>query len=148
MKPASALLTVSGLANVALVVALFTGWGRGGSSTATTEKPAPPDAGLTAPPRGCDQLCDKAKADLDFFIDGLVKGKDPFYTPLAVRTLEHVLAHCLPFHEKAIRDVMPYLREQMVYLVAANATDAQKKTAHDEVLRILREFRARFETGA
>ncbi len=145
MKLTPALLVGSGLANVALVVVLVTGWGRGTSGE--TRKPPPAaDAGLGSA-RGCDHLCEKAKGDLDFLIEGLVKGKDPFYTPLAVRTLEHVLTHCLPFHEKAIHDVMPYLREQMVFLVAANATDEQKKVAHDEVLRILREFRARFDTG-
>lgn len=144
MKPTTVLLVASGLANVALVALLATGWG--GKSTAPCKIVAAPDASVGRV-SGCDQLCEKAKGDLDFFIDGLTKDKDPFYTPLAVRTLEHLMAHCLPMHAKAIHDVMPYLREQMVFLVAANATAEQKKHAHDEVLRILREFRARFGAG-
>jgi len=146
VKPTTVLLIASGLANIALVVALASGWGTTSSSPANKVVTVP-DASL-APANGSDQLCEKAKGDLDFFIEGLTKGKDPFYTPLAVRTLEHVMAHCLPLEAKAIHDAMPYLREQMVYLVAVNATEEQRKRAHDEVLRILREFRARFDSGA
>src|SRR5690606_26719116 len=31
--------------------------------------------------------CDVLKEDLDFFIEGLAKGNDPFFTPIVVRSL-------------------------------------------------------------
>jgi hypothetical protein len=131
------LLAASLIANVVLSVVVAVGW-RG-------EKKAE-EVPTVAPPRGPDALCDTARGDLDFFIEGLQKGNDPFYTPLAIRTLGPVLAYCLPHQRSEIDRAMAFLRERMAYLVAANATPAQKAQAHDEVLRSFIHLRGYFDS--
>jgi hypothetical protein len=120
-------LPVSLAINVALGAALFVGYRR--------------HAQRVAAARG---LCGSVEGNLSFLIDGLERGNDPFYTPLAVQQLESTVVFCRPGLKDHLASVMPTLRQHLIYLVAANTTDEQKRRAHDEALAILRELRARF----
>lgn len=92
-------------------------------------------------------VCEIARGDLDFFIDGLVRGNDPFYTPIVVRTLEQLLVVCLPGQKGEIVTVMARLREHLLFLVAANTSPDQKRVAREDALRVFRDLRARFGSG-
>jgi hypothetical protein len=89
-------------------------------------------------------LCERAKADLDFFIDGLNRGNDAFYSPLIVRTLEPVLEQCLPAHRDDLGPAFQHLRASLVNLIAVNADPETKRGAHKDALEIFRELRAMF----
>lgn len=85
--------------------------------------------------------CDVLKEDLDFFIEGLANGNDPFFTPIVVRSLGSLLPSCFPDNATMIDATMAELRMQLLHLVAANATEDQKRRAHDSALRMFRELR-------
>jgi hypothetical protein len=91
---------------------------------------------------GEKSLCAQIPASLDFFIEGLEKGHDAFYTPIAVHALDKLLMHCVPSRADDISSVMPHLRQQLMYMVTANTPPDRKRAAHDEALRIFRELRA------
>jgi hypothetical protein len=85
--------------------------------------------------------CEALKRDLDFFIEGLSKGNDPFFTPLAVQSMGSLLPSCFPDNAAMIDATMAELRKYLLHLVAENATQEQKRQAHDNALRIFRELR-------
>ncbi len=129
MKPALALSVV---ANVVLVVVLI--MNRGGDDERVENATAPIPSEIP--------YCGTLKKDLDFFIEGLEKKNDPFYTPLAVKTMSGLLPACFPVQKARIAAALGELRSHLVYLVAANTSDDQKKQAHDNALRLFRELRA------
>jgi hypothetical protein len=88
--------------------------------------------------------CETLKKDIDFFIEGLSKGNDPFFTPLVVRSLGSLLPSCFPDNATMIDATMAELRTNLMHLVAANATAEQKRQSHDNALRIFRELRQLF----
>jgi hypothetical protein len=128
MKTQSILLAASVLANVVLVVLLVLG---GGSDETRRDAAA-------------KELCNKVEKDLNFFIEGLERDKDAFYSPLVVRTLEHAIRYCEPSMADELETRMHFLRQQLVYLVAQNVSPERKKTAHDEALKSFRELKEQF----
>jgi hypothetical protein len=127
MKPA---LALSVAINAILVVVLI--MNRGGGDEG--KQPAPISNDLP--------YCETLKKDLDFFIEGLEKKNDPFYSPLAVRTMSGLLPSCFPAQKTRIDAALGELRNHLVYIVAANTSDDQKREAHDNALRLFRELRA------
>lgn len=95
---------------------------------------------LNAPAAYCDFL----RKDLDFFIEGLTKGNDPFFTPLSIRTIGSLLPSCFPGQAEGINASLGALREQLLYLVAANTSQEQKREAHANALKLFRELRDLF----
>lgn len=85
--------------------------------------------------------CLVLKGDLDFFIEGLDKNNDPFFSPLALRTMSGLLATCFPEHKTRINSTLFQLRNHLVYLVAHNASTEQKRIAHDAALGLFRQLR-------
>lgn len=122
-------LGISLLANVTLAALLIVREPSGASS-----------APATAPIAYCDSL----KKDLDFFIEGLVKGNDPFFTPLSIRSMGSLLPSCFPGQAEKINASMGELRQHLLYLVAANTSQEQKRQAHDGALKLFRELRDLF----
>jgi hypothetical protein len=127
MKALKIALGASMALNVAAVVYLLTRDG----STSTSKEPA--------------TLCDRAKADLDFFIDGLNRGNDAFYSPLIVRTLEPVMEQCLPASRDDLGPAFQHLRASLLTLITVNADPETKRRAHDDALKIFRELRGMFD---
>ena len=123
------LLGVSLLANVVLAVLLIFG----DRKIATTENTLKPMA-----------HCEVLKKDLDFFIEGLTKGNDPFFTPLSVQTIGSLLPSCFPEQASQIDASLRDLRQHLLYLVAENTSKDQKRLAHDSALRLFRELRELF----
>ena len=88
--------------------------------------------------------CDVLKKDLDFFIEGLTKGNDPFFTPISIRTIGSLLPSCFPGQTEKINASLGELRQHLLYLVAANTSQEQKQQAHDGALKLFRELRELF----
>lgn len=88
--------------------------------------------------------CDSLKKDLDFFIEGLTKGNDPFFTPLSIRTMGSLLPSCFSGQTEKINALLGELRQHLLYLVAANTSQEQKRQAHDGALKLFRELRDLF----
>jgi hypothetical protein len=86
--------------------------------------------------------CDLLKTDLAFFIEGLEKGNDPYYTPVVVTTISRLLPSCFPAQREKIDASFADLRNHLLYLVAANTSQEQKREAHNNALRIFRELHA------
>jgi hypothetical protein len=125
-RPLAIALAVSVVANAALAVLLF-------------RERAQPRA--TVP---VEALCKRLPTDLDFFIEGLEKNNDPFYTPIITRTFEPTLMHCLPEHADRIKAAILELRGELLQLVGANVPADAKRAAHDNALRLFRELRGMF----
>lgn len=122
-------LGISLLGNVALAMLLIFREPRGVSDTQTITPAA---------------YCDILKKDLDFFIEGLIKGNDPFFTPLSIRTMGSLLPTCFPAQAQKISVSLGELRQHLLYLVAANTSQEQKSQAHDEALKRFQELRDLF----
>lgn len=122
-------LALSVAVNAILVVLLF--MGRGAGEASKSGIPVSNDL----------PYCETLKKDLDFFIEGLEKNNDPFYSPLAVKTMSGLLPGCFPAQKARIEAALGELRNHLVYLVAANTSDDQKRQAHDHALRLFRELR-------
>lgn len=88
--------------------------------------------------------CEILKKDLDFFIEGLTKGNDPFFTPLSVKTMGSLLPSCFPEHASQINASLRDLRQHLFHLVAENTSKDQKRLAHDSALDLFRELRELF----
>jgi hypothetical protein len=110
---------ISLLVNVGLVALLI--------FKETKESPGKPTSTTVA-------YCDSLKKDLDFFIEGLTKGNDPFFTPITIKTLGSLLPSCFPGQTAKINAILGELREHLLYLVAANTSQEQKRQAHDDAL--------------
>jgi hypothetical protein len=125
MKLALALSVICNAILVVVLVASLRGEGRPGSGAAVADVP----------------YCETLKKDLDFFIEGLETKNDPFFSPLAVKTMSGLLPDCFPAHKARIEAAIGELRSHLVYLVAANTSDEQKRQAHDNALLLFRELR-------
>lgn len=88
--------------------------------------------------------CDLLKKDLDFFIEGLAQGNDPFFTPITIKTLGSLLPSCFAGQDAKINAIVGELRQHLLYLVAANTSQEQKRQAHDSALKLFRELRDLF----
>lgn len=121
-------LALSVLANIVLIVLLVLSRG---NDSKTIPKVAAPSA----------EYCDVLKKNLEFFIEGLEKGNDPYYTPVVVTTIGSLLPTCFPAQREKIDASLADLRNHLLYLVAANTSQEQKREAHDNALRIFRELR-------
>lgn len=109
------LLAASAALNVLLVVAVVLVWMLGRSSPPASGKPA-----------STDELCAEARKDVAFFIEGLQKGQEAYYTPLAGRTLEPVVLHCRPRAAQHVRATFKQLRDQLLLLLVANKTSPRE----------------------
>jgi hypothetical protein len=85
--------------------------------------------------------CETLKRDIDFFIDGLSKGNDRFFTPIVPQSLGSLLPSCFPDNATMIDATMAELRRHLMHFVTTNATLEERRDAHENALRIFRELR-------
>jgi hypothetical protein len=91
--------------------------------------------------------CEVLKKDLDFFIEGLSKGNDPLFTPIVVQSIGSLLPSCFPDNATMIDASVAELRRHLLHLVAQNSSAEQKRNAHDDALRILRDLRSLYDSS-
>jgi hypothetical protein len=81
--------------------------------------------------------CTAAKADIDFFIEGLDREQDGLYSPLLARSLAHLVEQCRPENSDEIQTILVQLRTHLNKLVASG-------TSADDRVVLRKEARALF----